>query len=41
MVDARCRDMTNGAAKAKAEAEPGSVELCAWHEVGPSLRGLW
>lgn len=32
-VDARCRDMTNGAAKAKHEADPESVELCSWHEV--------
>ncbi|KAK4699698.1 DNA excision repair protein ERCC-2, partial [Phenoliferia sp. Uapishka_3] len=31
-VDARCRDMTNGTAKKRAEEEPGSVELCDWHE---------
>lgn len=35
VVDARCRDMTNGTAKAKHEADPGSVELCDWHEVCP------
>ncbi|KAM0753866.1 DNA repair helicase [Meredithblackwellia eburnea MCA 4105] len=31
-VDARCRDMTNGTAKKKEEQEPGTVELCSWHE---------
>lgn len=36
-VDARCRDMTNGSARKKEEAEPGSVELCSWHEVRPHI----
>ncbi|SGY17434.1 BQ5605_C015g07784 [Microbotryum silenes-dioicae] len=31
-VDARCRDMTNGAAKARWEKDPESVELCDFHE---------
>jgi DNA excision repair protein ERCC-2 len=33
VVDARCRDLTNSAACEKGRAEPGSVELCNWHEV--------
>lgn len=33
-VDARCRDMTNATAKARWEADPESVELCSFHEVG-------
>ncbi|KAG6814339.1 hypothetical protein H0H92_010924 [Tricholoma furcatifolium] len=32
VVDARCRDMTNSAACEKGRADPGSVELCDWHE---------
>ncbi|KAG6866911.1 DNA-dependent ATPase of the nucleotide excision repair factor 4 complex [Blastosporella zonata] len=32
VVDARCRDMTNTAACEKGRADPGSVELCDWHE---------
>ncbi|ORY68075.1 hypothetical protein BCR35DRAFT_269945 [Leucosporidium creatinivorum] len=31
-VDARCRDMTNGTAKARWEKDPESVELCSFHE---------
>ncbi|KAG6818120.1 hypothetical protein H0H87_000025 [Tephrocybe sp. NHM501043] len=33
VVDARCRDMTNTAVCEKGRADPGSVELCDWHEV--------
>ncbi|KAF9005645.1 hypothetical protein BDQ17DRAFT_1353521 [Cyathus striatus] len=32
VVDARCRDLTNSAACAKGRENPGSVELCDWHE---------
>ncbi|KAG6897571.1 DNA-dependent ATPase of the nucleotide excision repair factor 4 complex [Termitomyces sp. T32_za158] len=32
VVDARCRDMTNSAACEQGRANPGSVELCDWHE---------
>lgn len=32
-MDARCRDLTNSAACEKGRANPGSVELCDWHEV--------
>lgn len=32
VVDARCRDLTNSAACSKGRANPGSVELCQWHE---------
>jgi DNA excision repair protein ERCC-2 len=32
VVDARCRDLTNSAAVNKARAEPGSVEVCSFHE---------
>ncbi|KAG7452521.1 DNA repair helicase [Guyanagaster necrorhizus] len=32
VVDARCRDMTNAAVCEKGRADPGSVELCDWHE---------
>ncbi|KAI0093662.1 DNA repair helicase [Irpex rosettiformis] len=32
VVDARCRDMTNSAACQKGRENPGSVELCDWHE---------
>jgi len=37
VVDARCRDLTNAAAVNKAKAEPGSVEVCNFHEVGISF----
>lgn len=33
VVDARCRDLTNSSACEKGRANPGSVELCDWHEV--------
>lgn len=33
VVDARCRDMTSAWACEKGRAEPGSVELCDFHEV--------
>lgn len=32
VVDARCRDMTSAWACEKGRAEPGSVELCDFHE---------
>ncbi|KAH9063441.1 DNA repair helicase [Lactarius vividus] len=32
VVDARCRDLTNPAVVNKARAEPGSVEVCSFHE---------
>ncbi|KXN89263.1 DNA repair helicase rad15 [Leucoagaricus sp. SymC.cos] len=32
VVDARCRDLTNTAVCEKGRADPGSVELCDWHE---------
>lgn len=32
VVDAKCRDLTNSAACEKGRADPGSVELCDWHE---------
>ncbi|KAG6335367.1 hypothetical protein ID866_3730 [Astraeus odoratus] len=32
VVDARCRDLTNSATCAKGRANPGSVDLCDWHE---------
>ncbi|EIM90023.1 DNA repair helicase [Stereum hirsutum FP-91666 SS1] len=32
VVDARCRDMTNSAACQKGRANPGSVDLCDFHE---------
>lgn len=32
-VDARCRDMTSAVAKQRHEQNPGSVELCSFHEV--------
>jgi len=31
-VDARCRDLTNSATCEKGRADPGSVDLCDWHE---------
>jgi DNA excision repair protein ERCC-2 len=34
VVDARCRDLTSAFACEKGRAEPGSVELCSFHEVG-------
>jgi len=33
VVDARCRDITNASACEKGRADPGSVDLCDWHEV--------
>lgn len=33
VVDARCRDLTNSANCEKGRANPGSTELCDWHEV--------
>ena len=33
VVDARCRDLTNTAVVNKARADPGSVEVCHFHEV--------
>ena len=33
VVDARCRDLTNTAVVNKARADPGSVEVCNFHEV--------
>lgn len=33
VVDARCRDLTNSAVCEKGRADPGSVDLCDWHEV--------
>jgi hypothetical protein len=35
VVDARCRDLTNSAVCEKGRANPGSVDLCDWHEVCP------
>ncbi|KAI9509380.1 DNA repair helicase [Russula earlei] len=32
VVDARCRDLTNAAVVTKARADPGSVEVCNFHE---------
>ncbi|KAL0581751.1 TFIIH/NER complex ATP-dependent 5'-3' DNA helicase subunit [Marasmius crinis-equi] len=32
VVDARCRDLTNSATCERGRADPGSVELCDWHE---------
>ncbi|KAI0273627.1 DNA repair helicase [Gloeopeniophorella convolvens] len=32
VVDARCRDLTNMATVTKARAEPGSIEVCSFHE---------
>ena len=37
VVDARCRDLTSTVAVNKEKAEPGSVEVCNFHEVGISL----
>ena len=33
VVDARCRDLTNAAVCEKGRQNPGSVDLCDWHEV--------
>ena len=33
VVDARCRDLINSSACVKGRENPGSVELCQWHEV--------
>jgi len=33
VVDARCRDLTNSSVCEKGRANPGSVDLCDWHEV--------
>ena len=33
VVDARCRDLTNSAVCQKGRENPGSVDLCDWHEV--------
>ncbi|THU91164.1 DNA repair helicase [Dendrothele bispora CBS 962.96] len=48
VVDARCRDLTNSAVCEKGRADPGSVELCDWHENLGKLeagnlvpRGIW
>ncbi|KAJ8489675.1 hypothetical protein ONZ45_g13473 [Pleurotus djamor] len=48
IVDARCRDLTNSATCEKGRANPGSVELCDWHENLGQLdpgnlipRGIW
>ncbi|TCD60589.1 DNA-dependent ATPase of the nucleotide excision repair factor 4 complex [Steccherinum ochraceum] len=32
VVDARCRDLTNAAVCERGRQNPGSVELCDWHE---------
>lgn len=32
-MDARCRDLTNSAVVQKGRDNPGSVDLCDWHEV--------
>ncbi|KAH9484282.1 DNA-dependent ATPase of the nucleotide excision repair factor 4 complex [Psilocybe cubensis] len=32
VVDARCRDLTNSSVCQKGRENPGSVELCDWHE---------
>jgi Rad3-related DNA helicase len=32
IVDARCRDLTSAFACEKGRADPGSVELCSFHE---------
>lgn len=39
VVDARCRDLTNSAVCEKGRANPGSVELCDWHEVNLNYHG--
>jgi hypothetical protein len=33
VVDARCRDLTSAAVVQKGRDNPGSVDLCDWHEV--------
>ncbi len=37
VVDARCRDLTSAFACEKGRADPGSVELCSFHEVSEGL----
>ena len=37
VVDARCRDLTNSAVCQKGRENPGTVDLCDWHEVSYSL----
>lgn len=37
VVDARCRDLTSSSVCEKGRANPGSVELCDWHEVFSSI----
>lgn len=34
VVDSRCRDLTSSYACERGRADPGSVPLCSWHEVG-------
>lgn len=42
VVDARCRDLTNAAVCEKGRQNPGSVDLCDWHEVVlPHLRSIY
>ena len=41
VVDARCRDLTNALVCEKGRADPGSVELCDWHEVHCSPTSLY
>ncbi|KAI0006029.1 DNA repair helicase [Russula compacta] len=45
VVDARCRDLTNAAVVNKAKAEPGSVEVCDFHEnmndISNDKPGIW
>lgn len=36
VVDARCRDITNAAVCERGRNDPGSVELCDFHEVSES-----
>ena len=40
-VDARCRDMTSASACEKGRADPGSVELCEFHEVRSVTLAFW
>lgn len=37
VVDARCRDLTNSSVCNKGRENPGSVDLCDWHEVCTSV----
>lgn len=34
VVDSRCRDLTSAFTCEKGRADPGSVPLCSFHEVG-------